>query len=97
MHSLHEAMVRVGCETIDCIIVSHHHDDHVGGITAIQNKFGQNIPVFKYLETDNDEFFKKWPRERFQQVSDGQVIKTEGASLRLVHTVSSKNRNSPSQ
>lgn len=40
-------MREVGCQTLDAILLTHWHADHVGGVADIQKALGGNIPVFK--------------------------------------------------
>ncbi|KHN80506.1 Beta-lactamase-like protein 2 -like protein [Toxocara canis] len=70
-----------GCE-ISCIICTHWHEDHVGGIKDVINKvIGKPVPVYKFKRTDAPEDSSK-----YHYVEDGYVIKTEGATLRLLST-----------
>ncbi|CAN0504570.1 unnamed protein product, partial [Scytosiphon promiscuus] len=41
-------MRKVGCEGLDAILLTHWHEDHVGGVIDVLKAFkGQSIPVFK--------------------------------------------------
>lgn len=40
-------MSEVGCETLDAILLTHWHADHVGGVEDIRKALGGVIPVFK--------------------------------------------------
>lgn len=42
-----EVMREVGCQTLDAILLTHWHADHVGGVADICNALGGVIPVFK--------------------------------------------------
>ncbi|CAG8542336.1 1038_t:CDS:2 [Paraglomus occultum] len=68
--------------TISDIVLSHFHLDHVGGVSDIISYYGSNnlpLPrIHKYPHAE-DKF-------KCQPLEDGQVIKTEGATLRVVTT-----------
>uniref|UniRef100_A0A915A5Y8 Beta-lactamase-like protein 2 homolog n=1 Tax=Parascaris univalens TaxID=6257 RepID=A0A915A5Y8_PARUN len=67
---------------ICCIICTHWHDDHVGGVTDIINKVvGKPVPVYKFKRTDASE-----DESKYHYVEDGYIVKTEGATLRLLST-----------
>lgn len=40
-------MKEVGCETLDAILLTHWHADHVGGVEDIRKTLGGVIPVYK--------------------------------------------------
>lgn len=41
-------MRKVGCEGLDAILLTHWHEDHVGGVADVLRALnGQSIPVFK--------------------------------------------------
>jgi len=48
--------------------------DHVGGITHLLENY-PNTAIYKHL-----------PGQNQQDISDGQVFKVDGATLRAVHT-----------
>ncbi|KAF3822532.1 hypothetical protein GH733_007906, partial [Mirounga leonina] len=74
--------------TIQEIIVTHWHHDHTGGIGDI----------CKSISNDTAYCIKKLPRnppreeiigdgkQQYVYLEDGDVIKTEGATLRVIHT-----------
>lgn len=78
---LERAMERAGCEGIEQIVLTHGHPDHIGGVRSVLDRFGP-VPVSK----------KPWPEvdSRYdfpvEVIDDGSVVRTEGATLRAVHT-----------
>ncbi|CAI2183013.1 497_t:CDS:2 [Funneliformis geosporum] len=70
---------------ISDIIISHWHTDHVGGIDSIlQYARENNLPlpvVHKRLDHKHDK-----PHQKFQQIADNQIFKTDGASLIAIFT-----------
>ena len=61
---------------IQCVIVTHKHQDHVGGIPDLLSAYG-NVPVYKYLHESDDNFLP---------LTEGQKFFTEGCSLTILHT-----------
>uniref|UniRef100_A0A7E4W6N3 Beta-lactamase-like protein 2 homolog n=1 Tax=Panagrellus redivivus TaxID=6233 RepID=A0A7E4W6N3_PANRE len=68
--------------TIDGIIATHWHGDHVGGIPDVLKLIGKEVPVYKYkrLEAADD------PKVNYTFSDDNTVIKTDGATLKLIYT-----------
>nr|XP_009857740.1 endoribonuclease LACTB2-like [Ciona intestinalis] len=71
--------------SIQAIILTHWHHDHVGGIKGIFNKLLQSgtVPLLKYPLGDSEDTSVS---EKYTYLKDQEVLKTEGASLRVVHT-----------
>ncbi|XP_071450560.1 endoribonuclease LACTB2 [Hetaerina americana] len=70
---------------LDRIIVTHWHHDHIGGVEDILETIQPNLSIWKYPRKDSeDDYFSKPVNLNF--LEDGQEIKTEGATLRIVHT-----------
>jgi glyoxylase-like metal-dependent hydrolase (beta-lactamase superfamily II) len=68
-----------GAKTVQAVLVTHAHPDHVGGVESIRARFG---PV---------ELMKKpWPGRRshleFTAIDDGGRIETDGATLHAIWT-----------
>ncbi|PAV57731.1 hypothetical protein WR25_15852 [Diploscapter pachys] len=67
---------------IDSIVITHWHNDHVGGIPAVVKEIvGKKIPVYKVRRDHAEE-----DPSQFEYVQDGHVLKVEGATLRFVFT-----------
>ncbi|KAH7980056.1 hypothetical protein HPB49_012922 [Dermacentor silvarum] len=62
------------------IIVSHWHLDHVGGVDEIRRQVQPECTVKKYAFRDDKA------EHAFQYVNDGDWIHTEGASLKVIAT-----------
>lgn len=65
----------------EAIVLTHSHIDHIGGVPDVLKTWGQ-VPILKFRE--NEESDEVRPLARY--ISDGEVIRTEGASLRVIHT-----------
>lgn len=94
---LEKAMHECGCARIEQIIVTHWHHDHLGGVPSVQAKFGPDIPVRKYMCGCSEvkpggkgelaiDPFSIWPEKKFVPLHDGEMIRTEGATLKVLHT-----------
>ncbi len=77
---LERALTRAGCE-IQEIVLTHGHPDHQGGAAAVITRFGplrvSKLPSALY---DGPYDFEA------TAIGDGSVIRTEGATLRAIHT-----------
>jgi len=72
----------VGDGSISCIICTHWHHDHVGGISNVFEKvIGKKVPVYKLKRPESGE-----NAGTFEYIEDGHEIKTNGATLRLLAT-----------
>jgi glyoxylase-like metal-dependent hydrolase (beta-lactamase superfamily II) len=78
---LARAMARAGCDDIQEIVLTHGHADHLGGVDQVVERFGPK-PVSKL----------PWPafdracRVPMTPIGDGSLVRTEGATMRAVHT-----------
>ena len=95
LDTLEDAMRQCGCEAIEQIVITHWHHDHLGGVPSIQERFGPNIPVRKFMPEDQEALsggegaidpYSIWPREAFDPLHDGEEVRTEGATLRAIFT-----------
>jgi glyoxylase-like metal-dependent hydrolase (beta-lactamase superfamily II) len=64
-------------EELQCVLITHHHRDHTGGIADVLRRFG-SVPVFKYkTSTDGPEY---------QHIQEGDVIEFENFYLQVIQT-----------
>ncbi|TKR80379.1 hypothetical protein L596_014461 [Steinernema carpocapsae] len=78
----------LGENKIEGIIITHWHHDHVGGIPAVLEKFcggtkgaAPPVPIYKIKRPDGAD-----SNVDYTYIEDGHVLKTEGATLKLVAT-----------
>lgn len=76
---LERAMQRAGCEAIQEIVLTHGHIDHLGGVAQVRARFG-DLRVSKLPDANDADGLG------FEALSDGAVVRTEGAALRAVFT-----------
>jgi ribonuclease/clavin/mitogillin len=76
---LARALDRAGCDGIQEIVLTHGHPDHVGGVAQVQARFGP-LRVSKLPGGDDP------PGLAVHALAEGSVVRTDGATLRGVHT-----------
>lgn len=65
--------------SLKCVILTHHHHDHVGGAARIRDHFG--VPVYMH---EMDAHVYKGAVDR--QLRDGDTIDLDGETLKVLHT-----------
>ena len=78
---LERAMREHGCEGIQEIVLTHGHPDHLMGVPQMLERFG-DLRISKLPYPDFDSAVPL----SFERIEHGDVVRTEGASLRAVHT-----------
>jgi glyoxylase-like metal-dependent hydrolase (beta-lactamase superfamily II) len=75
--------LKAECDTDELseILLTHVHPDHIGGAADVRKAFG-DLPVRKHPWPEKDAAFPV----PIQPLQDGDVIETEGATLRALHT-----------
>jgi ribonuclease/clavin/mitogillin len=78
---LAEAMEFAGCRSIQEIVLTHGHPDHIGGVASVMERFGP----LKVTKLAYDDFDQPYDLE-IRHLADGASVETEGATLRAIHT-----------
>lgn len=85
--NLNECLKSFKC-SIDAIILTHWHIDHVGGINDVlrdSTNDSKSVPLLKLPLNESDK-----PPGNFNlsytPLKDGELVSTEGATLRVIHT-----------
>lgn len=79
---LKRAMSQCGCAKLQALVLTHGHPDHIGGAAQVLQEFGP-LPVYKFPHA---EFDAPHAGLQLQPLADGARVKTEGATLRALHT-----------
>ncbi|XP_072041879.1 endoribonuclease LACTB2-like [Amphiura filiformis] len=73
---------------IQQILITHYHHDHVGGIADVCNALdlGSTVSVSKLPRNPPQEESIESTSKSYNYLQDGEVLKTDGATLRAVYT-----------
>lgn len=81
LNFLEQAMQRAGCASIQEIVLTHGHPDHIGGCRQVMDRMGElSVSKMPWPEVDGAYDFPITP------LADGDRVKTEGVTLRALHT-----------
>ncbi len=78
---IEQALEHAGGVTIQEVVLTHGHPDHIGGVASVMERHGTvRVAKMGYEPFDSPYDFELHP------LADGDVIETEGATLRALHT-----------
>jgi ribonuclease/clavin/mitogillin len=78
---LEAALERAGGVSIQEIVLTHGHPDHIGGCEQVMERYGElQVSKFPWAAVDASYDFP------IRTLEDGSCVETEGATLRGVHT-----------
>lgn len=75
--------------TVEGILLTHAHFDHVGAVVELKNKYNVVVYMHKeeenYMKIDTTSVFGKLP-EIYKFINDGDTIKIGDLSFKCIHT-----------
>lgn len=88
IENLQSALKKYRC-SIQEIVLTHWHIDHVGGINDIYNHVLEKkpVPFSKFVRPGyNEVIFNAEDSIKYSYIDDGNIFKTDGATLQTVYT-----------
>lgn len=78
---LEQALAHAGDVVIQEIVLTHGHPDHIGGAASVMERHG----TVRIAKMGHEPFDAPYSLE-LHELADGDVVETEGATLRAMHT-----------